>query len=114
MVYQEADASISICGRYRYWLKRVWDSSKPTAGFCLLNPSTAVGLVDGIPVDDPTIRRCAGFAKSWGCGGIRVVNLFAIRATDLQKIRSEGWSRAECPTPCPHEDGSSATAAAEG
>jgi hypothetical protein len=42
----------------------------------MLNPSTADGLTD-----DPTIRRCVGFAKTWGYSGIRVVNLYAYRAT---------------------------------
>lgn len=42
----------------------------------MLNPSTADGSVD-----DPTIRRCVGFSRSWGMGGLVVVNLFAFRAT---------------------------------
>lgn len=42
----------------------------------MLNPSTADGTQD-----DPTIRRCVGFAQSWGYAGITVVNLFAIRST---------------------------------
>jgi hypothetical protein len=42
----------------------------------MLNPSTA-----DAEEDDPTIRRCMGFAKAWGCGGVNVVNLYAWRAT---------------------------------
>jgi hypothetical protein len=42
-----------------------------------LNPSTA----DEID-DDPTIRRCIAFAKSWGYGGLYMANLFAFRATE--------------------------------
>lgn len=70
-------AVISPCGMYRYLLRRAWDESCPTALFVMLNPSTA-----DAEVDDPTIRRCMGFARSWGMGSIEVVNLFALRATD--------------------------------
>lgn len=42
----------------------------------MLNPSTADATQD-----DPTIRRCISFAKSFGTEGLIVVNLFAARAT---------------------------------
>lgn len=71
------DAFISKCGTYRYWLRRIWDDTKPTLLFCMLNPSTADG-----DVDDPTIRKCIGFATRMGYGAIVVVNLFAYRATN--------------------------------
>lgn len=70
-------AVISDCGRYRYRLNRSWDRMKATAGFIMLNPSIADATQD-----DPTIRRCVGFARAWRCGGLCVVNLFAFRATD--------------------------------
>lgn len=69
-------ATISPCGKYRYDLTRRWGSG-PNMGFVMLNPSTA-----DADVDDPTIRRCIGFAKREGCDGIVVVNLFPLRATD--------------------------------
>lgn len=70
------DAVLSTCGTYRYELRRDWDADLPWCGWVMLNPSTA-----DASVDDPTIRRCVNFAKSWGAGGIIVVNLFALRAT---------------------------------
>ena len=70
------DAIISPCGLYRYRLTRQWGDG-PTAVFVMLNPSTA-----DASQDDPTIRRCIGFAKREGCGSLLVVNLFAYRATD--------------------------------
>lgn len=73
-------ASISPCGRYRYGLTRQW-SDLPLMGFIMLNPSTA-----NADVDDPTIRRCMGFARREGCGGISVVNLFPLRATKPEDL----------------------------
>ncbi len=73
-----------IDGNYRYWLTRVRDKSKPTVCWVMLNPSTA-----DAEQDDPTIRRCMGFARSWGGGGISVVNLFAYRATDPKQLLSQ-------------------------
>ena len=70
------EKSARIEGPYRYELSREWDSSKSRLRFCMLNPSTANALED-----DPTIRRCIGFAKGFGYGGIVVVNLFAWRST---------------------------------
>jgi hypothetical protein len=70
-------AVISPCGLYRYRLTRTWDAVRWSAAFVMLNPSTA-DAVD----DDPTIKRCVGFAKRWGCGGIVVANLFAFRSAD--------------------------------
>ena len=69
-------AEISGCERYRYRLWRVWDISRSQVLFVMLNPSTADGRYD-----DPTIRRCVGYANAWGYGGIEVVNLYAYRAT---------------------------------
>lgn len=62
------DAQISSDGLYRYSLTRHWgtpnESSDPLV-FLMLNPSTADGLRD-----DPTIRRCIGFAKREENNGI--------------------------------------------
>lgn len=69
-------ARLSACGRYRYLLTREW-APGPTATFVMLNPSTA-----DAEHDDATIRRCLGFSRAWGCGGLAVVNLYALRSTD--------------------------------
>jgi hypothetical protein len=62
---------------YRYRLDRRWSGGEGVCGFIMLNPSTADERLD-----DPTIRRCIGFAKGWGYAGLIVGNLFALRATD--------------------------------
>jgi hypothetical protein len=85
-------ASLSLCGRYRFDLTREWGCRpvKPDrrVAFVMLNPSTADGHAD-----DPTIRRCMGFAREWGFDGLVVVNLFAMRATrpdDVVKVLRAG------------------------
>lgn len=73
-------ASFSPCRTWRYRLERRWDDG-PLCGFILLNPSTADETKD-----DPTIRRCIGFAKSWGFGGLVLGNIFALRSTDPKAL----------------------------
>lgn len=75
------DAFISDDGKYRYSLFREWNGDLPLVVFVMLNPSTA-----DAEKDDPTIRRCIRFAKDWGYGSLRVVNLFAYRATDPREL----------------------------
>lgn len=72
-------AIISSCGQYRYRLTRPGDltATRGPAVFIMLNPSVA-----DADLDDPTIRRCRGFARAWGCNGIVVANLYALRSTD--------------------------------
>jgi hypothetical protein len=80
-------AWISPCGYYRWELVRTWASGKPTLLYVMLNPSTADDTKD-----DATLRRCLSFADRHGYGSIRVVNLFAFRATSPAVMR-----RAEDP-----------------
>jgi hypothetical protein len=78
------NAEISKCGRYRWSLSRSWhDDPRNWVGFIMLNPSTADAAVD-----DPTIRRCIAFARSWGFSGLAVRNLFALRATNPGRLHS--------------------------
>lgn len=80
-VLEDRGAEISADGVYRYLLWRRWNSMGPRVLFIMLNPSTA-----DANVDDPTIRRCIAFARSWGMGGIRVVNLYPFRATNPAEL----------------------------
>lgn len=78
----EASAVISDDGTYRYELHRWWNKpgGRPLT-FVMLNPSTADATID-----DPTIRRCIGFARREGYDGLAVVNLYAYRATDPKAL----------------------------
>lgn len=79
-------ALISPDGLYRYWLVRDWTdemsfikmtlSSLGRVLYVMLNPSTA-----DENIDDPTIRRCIGYARAWSYSSLEVVNPFAFRAT---------------------------------
>lgn len=65
---------------YRYALSRAWGDG-PMVMFIGLNPSTADATVN-----DPTIRRCMGFARREGYGGMWMANLFALRATKPARL----------------------------
>lgn len=82
MIDLSKDACVSECGRYRTWLAR---RDPMFAGrwavFVMLNPSTA-----DAEVDDPTIRRCRGFAARAGCTNFGVVNLFTVRSPDPKAL----------------------------
>ena len=66
--------------RHRYTLERTIRESGPersTVLFVCLNPSTADEVRD-----DPTVRRCVGYARRWGFSRLVVCNIFALRSTD--------------------------------
>lgn len=99
---EPASAILSDDGLYRYSLLRTWTPGLGSVMFVMLNPSTA-----DASKDDPTIRRCVGFAKAWGFGGLIVTNLYAYRATkpddlwsaqsrgvDIVGPEADGWIRA--------------------
>jgi len=77
-------AEFSDCRKYRYVLWRRWDwqGYANQLMFIGLNPSTA-----DESEDDPTVRRCIGFAKSWGFGGLLMMNAYAFRATDPKVMK---------------------------
>ncbi len=72
----DSGADFDETGAWRYRLWRRWRPEGRVVAFVGLNPSTADGRQD-----DPTIRRCIGFAKRWQFSALEVVNLFAWRAT---------------------------------
>ena len=87
-------AVISECGRWRYLLRRDLGlgagncdgegegEEDGVVNFVMLNPSTADAVHD-----DPTIRRCIGFARRWGYRELLVTNLFALRTPDPLVLR---------------------------
>lgn len=78
------NATMSSCKRYRYQLERSWSaqtSRKSTVVFIGLNPSTADATDD-----DPTIRKCIAYAKSWQFNKLFMVNLFGWRATNPNEL----------------------------
>src|SRR5436190_6702368 len=77
----EYGAIFDVSGWYRYSLWRAWSAYHSRIAFVLLNPSTA-----DEQRNDPTIRRCMGFARAWNFGSMEVVNLFACRATDCREL----------------------------
>jgi hypothetical protein len=77
---EHRDAQLSRDGLYRYRLFRGWGEGRRIV-FVMLNPSTA-----DASFDDPTIRRCRGFAKRLVGGSMEVVNLYALRATKPEHL----------------------------
>lgn len=117
--YISKGARLSPDGKYRYSLWREWRDpaahddanwrwlGKDGAGqlmgdpkscmFVMLNPSTADG-----EKDDPTIRRCVGFCKSFKYERLVVVNLFAYRTRSPSILKAlthaddpVGWQNSE-------------------
>lgn len=83
--YPCGDAVISDDGTYRYALNRRWAPDLPVMPWICLNPSTADARRD-----DPSVRRMCGFARREGCGGICVLNLYAIRSPSPDVLRGTG------------------------
>ena len=95
--------------RYLLWRRLIPDNGMPTAEgieareagaadgphphrcpclFIMLNPSTADATRN-----DPTIRRCIGFATGWGHDRLLIANLFGYRATfpaELKRVAVAG------------------------
>lgn len=76
------EAIVSPCEAYRYALWRRWGFGSQVL-FVGLNPSTA-----DAETDDPTLRRCVGFAKRWGHSAVAIGNLFALRSTNPRGLET--------------------------
>ena len=96
MTGRRQGAVFSADRRYRYLLTRRIDVDPgpggPAAGvtFIGLNPSVADERAD-----DPTIRRCIGFARRWGAPRLSVVNLSPLVATYPADLRAAGPEPAD-------------------
>lgn len=78
-------ADFSTCRTWRYWLWRKFAADArlaDTVAFIGLNPSTA-----DEKMDDPTVRRCIGFAKAWGFTQLYMLNAYAYRSTDPRGLK---------------------------
>lgn len=75
-ILERRRALFSECMKYRFLLDIVWDEELPLFAGIGLNPSTADHVQN-----DPTITRMCGFARRENCGGVRMLNAFAFRAT---------------------------------
>ena len=69
---------------HRLYLWRRWAKSGPWVMFIGLNPSTADERLN-----DPTIRRCIGFAQKWGYSGMFMCNAYSLVSTDPKKLNAE-------------------------
>ena len=76
-----ATALLSADGRYQYYLTRDLPGSAPPLHFVMLNPSKATASED-----DPTIRRCLGYARALSAESLHVWNLFAWRTTHPDQL----------------------------
>lgn len=70
----------------RYRLTRSWEmplgqESRGNLSWAMLNPSKA-----GEFHDDPTVRKCVGFAKRWGFSEVTIINLIPLVCTDPHSL----------------------------
>lgn len=68
---------------YRYLLTRCWNDAGQQMTWIMLNPSKA-----GAAEPDPTCTRTVGFTRREGFGGLRILNLHALVATDPAELRA--------------------------
>jgi hypothetical protein len=82
MLFGEPDeAWFNMARTHRYLLTRRWGDGDPMTVIGL-NPSKANAFIN-----DPTITRVAGFARREGCGWLRMLNIFGLKATDPADLK---------------------------
>ncbi|WP_162525047.1 DUF1643 domain-containing protein [Marinobacter sp. BW6] len=80
----KSEACLSECGKYRYWLSRIWNESGDIGAFVCTNPSKATSLLS-----DTTLSNCNNLAVQWGWGGFYIINIFAYMATNQNDMRAQ-------------------------
>lgn len=76
-------ATLSTDELFRYLLTRLWDDKLPPLVVIGLNPSVADDKID-----DRTIAKLTRLARRWNFGSLRMLNLFAYRATDPERMKA--------------------------
>lgn len=85
--HQFGSATFSEDRRHRFRLtRRITENVCATRAvlFVMLNPSTADAFAN-----DPTVRRCIGYATAWGFDALRVGNIFSLRSTDPRALYAD-------------------------
>jgi len=93
-------ATFSPCKRYRYLL--AWPTGLDNDRyvlFILANPSTATA-----EQTDATVARCIAYAKRWGYGWCRVVNVRAWRETNPKLVPADPLAISEPGEPALNDD----------
>lgn len=83
-LFNTENAAFDKTGKYKYYVYKQWNESKPNLMVIGLNPSSSK-----CQLSEPTVRRCMKIANELGYGGLYMVNLFSFITSDpndLDKI----------------------------
>lgn len=86
MIDAQVQGGAFVDGEHRYHLWRSWSGGAPSVCWIMLNPSTA-----DAQRNDPTIRKCMGYATRWGFRSIDVLNLYTLRTPDPMELKARGY-----------------------
>jgi hypothetical protein len=76
-----AESVTSEDGQYRFRLERTWDA-RPRLVWIMCHPTPAAA-----DEDDRCLRKLQALTRRWQWGGIVVVNLFALRCSDVFALK---------------------------